>query len=87
MFIIKLINFVINLISLIIIFDAILSFLSITKKNIIIININKIADYFLNPIRAKIKNIDIGFDISPIIAIVLLKIIEAVLIGFFKIFV
>jgi len=86
MFLIKSINFIVNLISLIIIFDAILSFLDIKKNNIILIKINQISNYILNPIRRKIKNIDIGFDISPLIAILLLKILESFTVGFFKFF-
>jgi len=87
MFLIKLINFITNLLSLIIIFYALSSFLPVNKNNIIIIYINKISIYILNPIKEKISNIDIGFDISPLIAIIIFKIIEAVLVSFFKIFV
>ena len=85
-FLAKLTNFIFNLLSFIIIFDAILTFFPLKQDYKIIQHIKNISNFFLNPIREKIKSFDIGIDFSPLIAIIALKIIESVLISFFRLF-
>ena len=86
-FLIKLTNFAFNLLSFIIIFDAILSFFPLNKTYNILEYIKKISNFLLNPIRNLTKNFDIGIDFSPLIAIVLLKVLETILISFFRLFI
>lgn len=86
-FLIKIIHFLTDFLLFIIIIDAVLSFFKLEKTYKLIESIKKISNIIQKPIRSNIKNIDLGFDISPILAIIFLKIIEAVIIGFFKLFI
>lgn len=85
-FLVKFVNFVFNLVSFIIIFDAILSFFPLQKSYMVTDYIKKISNFFLDPIRRKVRNFDIGIDFSPLIAIIILKILESLIISFFKLF-
>lgn len=86
-FLIKLLQFCTDVLLFIIIIDTILSYFKFDNSYKIIYSIRKIANVILKPIRAKLKDFDIGFDISPLIAIVILKILEAIIIRFFNILV
>jgi len=86
-FLIKLLQFCVDLLLFVIIIDAVLSYFKLEKNYKIIDSIRKIANIVLKPIRSNMKSIDLGFDISPIIAIVLLKIIEAIAVSFLKLFI
>ncbi len=71
------VRIVLNLYLLLLIIDSIISYIPSIKKQLWAMRIKKIADYSLNPIR-KFLPPDLPFDISPIIVILLIKILEAI---------
>lgn len=75
----NLIVFVINLLVFIIIIDAVLSFLPEMRTKKFALLIEKISDLFTNPIRKLIPVNKLGLDIAPLLAILILKIVQGVL--------
>jgi len=71
-----LIRAILNLYILVIIIDTILSYLPQYKNHPFALNIQKAANFSLKPVK-KILPPDMPFDISPIIVILLIKLIEA----------
>jgi YggT family protein len=67
---------IINFYILVIIVDTILSYVPSLKYNLWVMKIRKISNFSLNPIR-KLVPADLPLDISPIILILGLKLIEA----------
>ncbi|MBF0208432.1 MAG: YggT family protein [Oligoflexia bacterium] len=70
------IRFLINIYVLVIITDAVLSYLPQFRHHQWVQFIKKLADYSLDPIR-KLLPRDTPFDISPLIVIVILQLIIA----------
>jgi YggT family protein len=76
----NLIVFVINLLVLVIIVDAVLSFIPDIQAKGIVILLKRISDIFANPIRKRIPPAKMGLDVAPLLAILILKIIQGILI-------
>jgi len=70
------IRFLLNLYSLILVVDAILSYLPTVRAQVWAQKIKRTADFTLNPIR-KILPPDLPFDVSPIVVILALRVVMA----------
>ncbi len=62
----------------ILIVDVIISYIPQYKNHIAAIRVKQIADYSCKPVRKLMPDLDIPFDISPMIVIFILKIFVAV---------
>ncbi len=67
---------VLNLYILLIVADTILSYVPQFKSTPWAQNLKKVADFTLAPVRKALPN-DLPFDVSPIIVILAIKLVEA----------
>lgn len=70
------IRLIIRLYILVLILDAIISYFPNLKYNKIAIKIKQLADFTLAPIRRVLPD-DLPFDLSPVVAIIILNLIMA----------
>lgn len=73
-------NYLVNIYSIVIIARAIISWIDINPYNPIVYFIKKISDPFLNWIRKLIPTAALGIDLSPLIAFLIIIFIEKFLV-------
>jgi uncharacterized protein YggT (Ycf19 family) len=84
----KLIVYALDIVMIIIIIDAVLSFIPRKFEHIAVYIIHAISGYFLRYARMLLpKKTDIGLDFSPLIAIVGIKVAQEIVIWFTELFI
>ncbi|RZF22506.1 hypothetical protein DAY19_01680 [Halobacteriovorax vibrionivorans] len=73
-----LIRTLIDIYIFILIIDVIISYIPQYKSHPVAIRIKQISDYTCGPVRRMLPEMDIPFDISPMIVILVLKIFVAI---------
>lgn len=68
------IRFLLNIYILVIVADAVLSYMPQYRNHEYVVFIRKLANYSLNPVR-KFLPAELPFDISPVVVIILIRLV------------